>query len=721
MTATSPSTAGTTGDRRHRPDIEGLRGLAILAVVLYHAGLLSGGYVGVDVFFVLSGFLITGLLWRELEESGTISLVSFYARRARRLLPAAVLVLVVTTIASAYLLSPLRSRAVIADARAAALYVANLHFAAQRSDYLANAAPSPLQHYWSLAVEEQFYLLWPLFVLGSAVWWRRGRGVSATAATVAFVAVGAASLALCIHLTGVSQPSAFFSLATRAWELVAGALVAVTAVHLRRLPRSLAAAVGWGGMAAILWSATQLTTATPFPGVAAVLPVGGTAALLVAGCAAPRRGASLAMSNRVLGYVGRMSYSWYLWHWPALVLPVAVTGRPLSLPVSLALAAASGLLAAITVVVVENPVRFSPRLAARPRRSLVMAAGLSAFAVLVAGLAGSHLPSLVSPHRAEPAAAPPPLAAPPVVATPVAEDLTIRPPAARADDTRLAELARPVTEALARAVAVRQVPSNLDPPLSRAAGDKAAPFVDGCINTYRDARVHRCIYGDTQSSTEVVLFGDSHATQWFPALDGSATTHRWRLESLSKAVCPPAMLSIWSPVLGRAFAECDTWRNAAMERIKSERPALVVIGMARHYDDSYRVTVYGSEWIAGLRRTVEELRADGIGVVVLGPTPHPKFAVPDCLSDHPFDVPACNEPLSAAVSPAGARAERTAVEQAGGRYIDVAPWLCTPGTCPVVVDNLLVYRDDSHLTTSYVRWIAPLLDAVLQESLHLTG
>jgi hypothetical protein len=276
-------------------------------------------------------------------------------------------------------------------------------------------------------------------------------------------------------------------------------------------------------------------------------------------------------------------------------------------------------------------------------------------------------------------------------------------------------LARPVSAALARSVAVRQVPSNLDPSLAHAPADKAPPFTDGCNNTYTDAQVHRCVYTNPTSTTSVVLFGDSHAAQWFPAVDTVAERHGWRFESLTKAVCPPIMAPIWSPYLGRQFRECDTWRAAVLDRLVAERPALVVIGAARHYDSSYHLTVYGPEWVAGLESTVRQLHAHGIPVLVLGPTPHPKFNGPDCLAEHLNDVPACTQSVAASVNGAGVAAERAAVERAGGRYLDVTPWICDASVCPVIVDNRLVYRDDSHLTTTYVKWLTPLVDEVVTE------
>jgi len=240
-----------------RRDIQGLRAVAVLAVLLFHAGVagVTGGFIGVDVFFVLSGFLISGALWRELAATGRVRLAAFWARRARRLLPSAALVGITTVVASALLLSPLRGRSVVRDALAAALYALNYRLAAQGTDYLSlDAAPSPLQHYWSLGVEEQFYLGWPLLLLVAALAGRRRRSARAPvlAAVVAVVGVVAvASFAVSLHLTDASQPFAFFSLPSRAWEFAVGAAVALAAGRLRGLRPGVAAVLGWCGLAGL--------------------------------------------------------------------------------------------------------------------------------------------------------------------------------------------------------------------------------------------------------------------------------------------------------------------------------------------------------------------------------------------------------------------------------------------------------------------------------------
>jgi peptidoglycan/LPS O-acetylase OafA/YrhL len=703
----------------YRGDVEGLRAVAILAVILYHAGIFGGGFVGVDVFFVISGYLITGLLWREVCAGGRVSFSSFYGRRARRLLPAAMLVLVATVVASAAILSPLAERDVAKDAAAAALYASNYRFAALSTNYLgARTTPSPLQHYWSLAVEEQFYLLWPIVVVGMALAWRGLRSrvggrwgpgpTSAGPVALGLGAIGVASFGLSVHLTAVSQPWAFFSLPTRAWEFVAGGLIALGTPQLARLPRNVAGIAGWIGAALILWSVLTFSGSTPFPGTAALFPVGGTALLIAVGCAAPKRGTSLALSHRPLPAIGRISYAWYLWHWPALTLGEAAAGHPLSMVQKLALVAVTGWLAFLTVELLENPIRFSPRLMARPTRSLALGAFLTVTATCVALITAETLPVL---RGGSPAAA---------VALPVAPAARTSAPASPTKPRYDPAMAA-VSAAVDRAVETMDVPSNLSPSLEQASNSLAPPFREGCDNSYTDASLHPCTFGDRQSATTVMLLGDSHAAQWFPAVDQLAVTHDWRVVSLTKAICPPVLIPIWNPVFNRPFTECEQWRTSALAWIAREKPTVVVLGAARHYGPEYRFHVYGPDWLGGLAAMVKEIRAIGPQVVVMGPVPHPSGNVPDCLSGHLSDAVACTRPLTAAVNPAGIAAEQAAVLAAGGSYINVIPWVCSPAACAVIVGNILVFRDDNHITTTFATWLSPVLDGTITPLTSMGG
>ena len=356
-----PTTAGAAPAPGFRADIQGLRAVAVLLVLLSHYfEQPAGGFIGVDVFFVLSGFLITGLLLREHDVTGRISLRGFYARRARRILPVGVLVIAVTSAVSYLLLVGGRAQQVLTDALWATGFAANIHFQRVGTDYFQDERPpSPLQHYWSLAVEEQFYVLWPLVLLlalglAAGRGWRRPRAVLAGVTAAVF----AGSLWWSLELTASSPTVAYFSTVTRAWELGVGALLALAHRPLLTLPTAVATALSWAGLVGLVMSAVVIDGTTPFPGAAAIAPVLATAALLVGGMGRTSTrspSASWGLCNAVSGYLGQISYSLYLWHWPVLVLAEALVGDP-SAPVRLLLLASSVGLAVLSFHLVERPV-----------------------------------------------------------------------------------------------------------------------------------------------------------------------------------------------------------------------------------------------------------------------------------------------------------------------------------------------------------------------------
>lgn len=697
--------------RHFRTDIEGLRAVAVLAVVLYHAGVpgMSGGFVGVDVFFVVSGFLITGLLWRDVAAGG-VRLGAFYAARARRLLPAAALVLVVTAAAAVALLPPLQARSALGDAIAGALYAGNYRFAISGTDYLAATDPSPLQHFWSLGVEEQFYLLWPGLIVGTA--WLVGRrfGPAAARSVLPYVGVlglvGAASFATSLAWTHTWPSWAFFSLPSRAWELALGGLIALAAGWFRRLPPVAAAVTGWAGLALIVGACVRVTSATPFPGTAAVYPVVGAGLVIAAGCATPNLGVGRLLSKPLPKAIGRVSYSWYLWHWPVLVLAPEVLGAHLGLGSRLALVVISLGLAILTLHLVENPARFAEALRRSAWRSLAVGGVATATAVCAVLVLSAMRPV---PAGSGAPAVPVALSAPSNPWTPQPHSSTA--PAAPAVPSAQDQ----VQAAVAASADLHDVPANLDPPL----GDVGKPevFVNGCVLSWLDVEQPQCVSGDDASPVRVALAGDSHAAMWQPALESAAQQNHWRLETMSKVTCPLMDLPIRSPYLGRTFTECAQWRDAAVTRLEQQRPQLIVVDMSRRYGADFGFASYDPAWLDALSRLVGRLRSTGSRVLVLGPVPDPGSTVPSCLSAHLDDVGACSPARAAGLNAGGIAAEAAAVRAAGGQYADLGELFCTQARCPVIVGNTLVYRDDNHITGEYARLLAPVLGGIARQAL----
>ncbi|MGD9956267.1 MAG: acyltransferase family protein [Candidatus Nanopelagicales bacterium] len=724
-TRTAPE-AQQSRSMRFRPDVEGLRAIAILAVVGYHAGLpfLPGGFVGVDVFFVISGFLITGLLVSEVTRTGHVSLARFWARRARRLLPAATLVLALTAAVS-FLVIPVVDHDVVGyDIVAAAFYVSNIRFATQATSYLTeDAAPSPVLHFWSLGVEEQFYVVWPLLIL-ALVWVlvRRRRGtVSPRSLAIALAALGVVSFVLSLWLTARVQPWAFFGMPTRAWEFAIGGLIAIGGVALARLPLAARAAAGWVGALLLLGSIVLIQGDVQFPGWLAVPPVVGTALVILAGTRSddvvPAHGVPALLSTWPMRAIGRLSYSWYLWHWPVLILTAAALG-PLGVPAKLALVLLALVPAAVAYRFVEEPLRHDPRLVAVPSRALRLGAALSVGAA-VCGLLLAWLPGGGSLATV-------------AVAAPVEGD---RGPAPAASPTAASPSATPTTKPTtkpsgkpstspkpsASATAITWPAGDLTPDPTAARGDLPKIYGNGChLERGGTAPADGCAFGDTGSSTTVVLIGDSHAASWFPALEKIATDKRWRLLSWTKSGCPAPDVTIFQRKLSRAYDECDTWRATVLDRLTGpDKPALVVAAGTRteslvSRSDGARLEGTGragAEWQAGWGRTLARLTEAGVPVAVMRDTPWPGKDMAVCVGQNRSNPSACDvtrDALDGTKYDVG-----MAAKYDGATGVDLSDVICDADRCPATHGKYLVYRDTDHLTATFSRALAPYLAAKL--------
>jgi peptidoglycan/LPS O-acetylase OafA/YrhL len=680
--------------RRFRPDIEGLRAIAVVSVVLYHAHLgVRGGYVGVDVFFVISGFLITRQLVGTVGARRPGSVREFYSRRIRRLLPAAVTVVVATVLATRIWGPPLQVRSVSVDALFTTFYGLNYRLAIEGTQYLHQGdAVSPLQHFWSLAAEEQFYVFWPLIMLAIAAAAGRRRIPVLAGALVVVIAY---SYRTSIVTTAHNAPLAYFSLQTRAWELALGALVAVGASALARIPARLAELGAFIGLVAVVASCFVLSDATAYPGSLAAVPVGGAALVIACGTGARRR-VERVLGEALMQCLGRVSYSWYLWHWPMLILAPDVIGHPLTVTDRLVVVWISLLTAIVSYLWIEDPVRkvnFAvPRFRTLPWFGIggLMSGAVVAVCVLVIANPPSFVGSGADRH------------------------LTAAAVAAGTDPTAKAAFLADVKGAVSSSMATVAAPANLVPEPQHAGGDTPVPSRDGCHLDFLVIKQAACVFGDTHAKRTVVLFGDSHMEQWEPAFNLVGKKLHWRVVNWTKSACPSAEISVIAPTLNRPYTECDTWRARTIKRIAALHPAMVMVGESENAQGVTPIT--DQEWTDDTLKTLNAIkRGTHARVDFMGDNPVPRQPVPDCVAAHLDDVRPCITDLEHAYTyPSRHALVNASVVKAGYPVINPQPWVCSPTGCPPTVGNILVYRDPSHLSVEYVTYLSPLIASVLR-------
>ena len=648
VSAAVRASTSRVGGGGFRTDVEGLRAIAVLAVALWHAGLagIPGGFTGVDVFFVLSGYLITGLLLAEYEASSRIRLVHFYARRVRRLLPAAVLMMSVTLLACLVMLGPRELLVAASSGRAAAVYLSNVWFARDTGNYFAQTgAGSPFVHTWSLAVEEQFYLVWPILILLCLK-----VGKSRITLIAVLSTLSAASFAACLLLSYRDPQTAFYHSPLRAWQFGVGALAVLLIKDRFRHPHRYGVVLGWSGLTGVLVSFFLLNHDN-YPGWRGLLPTMSTALVLI-GTPPPL------LSLRPLQWLGGLSYSWYLWHWPMLTLAAAVV-QPLTTVGKSAALATALLVAATTHYLIENPIRFNGFLAARPALNIWMGGALT--------LLGFGLGSGARWFSSE-------LARDPLLASFLA-----------------------------------------------ASGDDARPS-PGCYTEADSSDLATCAAGAVNGAPHIVLFGDSHAMHWFPPMDRVAASRGWKLTPVTKPGCPSTdarrdssstedLCVAWRE---NAFKWITTVRPDLVVLTNIYPTELPQGPLAR----SSALDVYRK----GITRTLLRFARNGIPVLLIRDSPHQDFNIPNCLARSArtnfFPREACRMSAVDALRPEFFEADRrAAVGLPKVSLVDLSSEYCSGEYCDVERPNLVLYRDHQHFTLRYALTLASLVEPELRRML----
>lgn len=690
-----------------RRDIQGLRAVAVLAVVADHLFKWpSGGFVGVDVFFVISGFLITGLILKEHDRTGTISFVGFYKRRARRILPAS-LVALVGTVGAAYLLfGATRFQQVLADGIWAALFSGNWRFAIAGTDYFQAGGPvSPLQHFWSLAVEEQFYFVWPwLMLLVFALIGKESRSdrqVARLGLGVSMAAIIVASYLWASYETINSPTVAYFSTFSRAWELGIGALLAVGAGALAKMPRLLRPVLAIVGMAGIACSFIVINTASSFPAPWAALPVLSTALVIAAGTGTDRKSfLTWPLTNRASVYIGAISYSLYLWHFPAIILlgtliPAGPIADALILLAALALAAAS-------YHWVETPIRNSSRAAAgldAPERtfrsrSVLPYIGLGALSLVTAVVVVMALMKSMPVNESIPRAKP-----------------TV---AAKSTDAPADPAARQ-SEKIAASLSATAWPV-LTPAIDNAESAKAQQMdvATYCMHPQDFRSVETCTYGPKDAAKTAVVVGDSVAVSWMPAVVAALANDGYKVRGIGFGACPFVLADVTLENLPAETAKCNESHVGVIDLVRKINPALVVMsnheGGLAALSSGAKGAAGGAEWIKARSAAVRALAAPDRKIVVLTPPPAGKNPA-ECytkLSSPSNCVSGIDDAWKAM-----AAADEGAAKASGAAFVDSSSWFCQFGRCPIFVDSTPVRFDVLHMTSTYGEQIAPLLRTAL--------
>ncbi|WP_404433164.1 acyltransferase [Microbacterium lacus] len=674
---------------RFLPHVQGLRAIAVLAVVLYHfwPGRVSGGYVGVDVFFVISGFLITAHLMRELTTTGTVRLSQFWARRARRLLPASLLVLLFCALVamSPYLTPTSALPNEVREILASTFYVENWYLALNSADYLNHSGdPTTVQHYWSLSLEEQFYVMWPLIMLLAAwIGVKFFRGSQRRAVLVALGIVSVVSFVFCVVFTITDPAPAYFVTFGRMWQFGVGALVAL--IPMLRVQHAIGSFIlGWGGILTLAFVIFTFDGQTPFPGYMAAVPTLAAAAVIAAANSERWWYPTRVLSIRPAQFVGDISYSLYLWHWPLIIIAPSVPFWGLTIYHRVALLVLCFVLAWLTKRFVEDPARSWKMLTSRPARVTLWSslAGM----LLVAGVAGAAWAVNAQTYND--------------------------------GVTAIADLRENPPECFGAAFILDDACSGTEfgdtvlPAPGFAGVDR--PTDSQCFVQLNDARPVSCEFGsDATDAPRVALIGDSHAYQLLSTFQRLADDRGWHLTTYFKGACPWNATPLSTP--GAFGAACTEWRDGVRAQLADrELDAVFTAAIATTpyssagYDSSFDAAV------AGYREAWGEVLGRGVPVITVVDNPVWETDPNKCLRTR--DVAACDGTRSdLLVEDDPLRAAASGID--GVTLLDFTNVFCDESVCWPVVGGANIYRDQDHITVTFADTLAPWYAAAVEDAL----
>ena len=713
-----------------RGDIQGLRAVAVLVVALNHAGVsqFSGGYIGVDAFFVISGFLITGLLLRRSARDRKVSFSEFYAARARRILPIAAFTLIATTTASWYFLNFIRAQSAFRDSIWATFFAANLRFSRIGTDYFASAEPkSPIQHFWSLAVEEQFYLLFPLIVMAALFVFRkdalfhydddgirrRGRfarqDVDAAAVrrlTVALIVFVVASLAWSVYETSHHPTAAYFSALTRGWELGIGALIAIGAGQLARIPNGVRAALSWLGLGALFASVFVFNESTAFPGYLAAIPVAGAAFVIIGGLGnAHPLGAKLVLAAQPLRFIGDVSYSFYMWHWPVLIIATQRAGEKLAVSEGLKLLGVAFAISVATYYVIEQPLHRGKLLHGTRRGLAVWPIAISA--VVVTAVIGLQAVQREIDRRSVPFATAtttttPQNSGPNTTTVPNGENT----PSTLPVTGPLSTFEQAVEASLSGDRLAAPVPFNLNPPVQKLADGLYEP--GSCSPGFGSKTTNSiCHIGAPNATRKLVLFGDSHARMWVTPIADFAKANNWDLIPLFKEGCVASNIGGGND---KNRAACEAWQQWAFDQIAQLKPDAVVI--AHSYSEAAKFGGTQVRAVTTVEREIADISKHAKHIAVLGDIPFFDQNPIDCLLANNAKLADCVTEITDGLDTLEGNMQQAASD-GNAEFISTRPWFCGGASCPMVIGNVIAYRDQSHVSPVYAAQLGPAMAQAL--------